>query len=183
MSILATRRSIRKYLNKDVSNELIEKIILEAMEAPSSRNLQPWKYLVVRDKEKQKEIVKLDNNQEWMLEAPIFIVCLGDASTRFDDITNVMFDDDAPDWPFKQIIRDMGIGITYLSLAIEQNGLGSCWTGWYDQKQMKQLLDVPNHLFVAGILSVGYPAETPPKRPRKQLRDVIMYETIINGGK
>jgi len=178
MSILDTRRSIRTYLDKDVPNEIIEKIMNETIKAPSGKNTQPWKYLIIRDEETKKKIVEIDNNQTWMLEAPVFIVCLADASVRFDDVAEVDFRDDSSDFVFKQLIRDSSIGITYLLLAIEQNGLGACWTAWYDHNEMKDVLNVPEHMYVSGVVTLGYANQKPVARPRVKLEDVLMYDEI-----
>ena len=178
MSILKTRRSIRKYLAQDVSNETIEKIISETILAPSGHNTQPWKFIIVRDEEIKRKIVAADNNQTWMLEAPVFIVCLADASVRFADISQIDFRADSPDFVFKQLIRDCSIGITYLLLASEQNGLGACWTGWYNHDEMKKILNIPNYMYVNGIVTLGYADEKPDSRPRLKLEEVLIANQI-----
>lgn len=80
LEFIQKRRSIRKYLNKDVENKIIMELIESAQLAPSGSNTQPWHFIIVRDYKKKEEISKIANRQKWMLSAPVFIVCVADIS-------------------------------------------------------------------------------------------------------
>ena len=64
-----------------------------------------------------------------------------------------------------------------MMLEAEHQGLATCWTGWYDQKEMKAALGVPDDKYVVGVLTLGYADEAPAARPRKPLEDIVKYET------
>lgn len=124
---ILNRRSVRKYIDKDVTDEQIKTLIEAARLAPSGSNTQPWDFLVVRSQELREKISILDHNQSWMLTAPVFIVCIG--STRYRG-----------DGDLERVIRDSAIATEHILLQAEHMGLSSCWTGWYDQKEMRELI-------------------------------------------
>ena len=79
------RRSTRKYLDKQVSHEDILSVLEAARLAPSGSNTQPWRFIVVTSQDTKRKIVQVDHNQEWMMSAPVFIVCVADISCRIAD--------------------------------------------------------------------------------------------------
>ncbi len=126
------RRSVRKYKNEDVKECDILKIIDAARLAPSGSNTQPWRFLVIRDEETKKKIVEVDHNQKWMLEAPVFIVCMADISSRIETHCQKIMEEDCEIPELKLVIRDTSIAITCMILECEELELSSCWTGWFN---------------------------------------------------
>jgi nitroreductase len=64
-----------------------------------------------------------------------------------------------------------------MMLEATNQGLGTCWIGGYDESVVKKTLGVPDEVRVVSMLSLGYPGETPKPRPRKELKEILFYET------
>ncbi|TCS80532.1 nitroreductase family protein [Pectinatus cerevisiiphilus] len=174
---IQNRRSIRKYLPKDVDDELILQLLASARYAPSGSNTQPWHFLIVRDKKQQSKIVRADHNQTWMLTAPVFIVCAADINTRItNNTTNINLDENCALPELKLIIRDSAIAIEHIVLEAEHLGIATCWTAWFNQDEMKKAINAPTNLYICAVLTVGFADEAPTPRPRKKLIDLINYE-------
>lgn len=173
MKEIAARRSVRRYTDCPVERKLILKILEAARLAPSGSNTQPWRFIVVESPELKRRIVRADHNQEWMLTAPVFLVCTGDLHCRVENPGPVNEDSGLPE--LKQVIRDTAIAVGYLLLEAEYLGLSTCWTGWYDQEEMHRALDLPPETYIAGVVTLGYGAEQPAPRPRKPLKELVEY--------
>lgn len=173
MDEIQQRQSIRKYKSVEVKDEDIRQIIEEARLAPSGSNTQPWRFIVIKDEALKAKIVKADHNQKWMLTAPVFIVCLADITSRVADSQGISLLEDSPSPELKLIIRDTAIAISYLQLEAVHLGLGTCWTGWYEQSEMKNVLELPDNVYVSGIVTLGYSDEKPKKRIRKTLDEIL----------
>lgn len=175
MKEILSRRSIRKYLLRNVEHEKILKLIESSRLAPSGSNTQPWNFIIVTDNETKKLLVAADHNQQWMLDAPVFIVCVADITCRIKDTEGLYLDENSPQPELKLIIRDTAIAIENLLLEAEYIGLSACWTGWFEQKDIRNILNIPDDKYVCGIITIGYGAENPKQRPRRNLEDIIHY--------
>ena len=173
---IKNRRSVRKYRNAAVDDGLILKMIEAAQMAPSGNNTQPWDFVIVRSEETKEKIVVADHDQMWMLTAPVFIVCVADVRYRTNNHDQLVLDEESAFPELKMVIRDTSIAITHLLLEAEALGLSTCWTGWYDQKDMKPILGIPGDKYVCGVVTVGYGDEQPQARPRRELTEMIRYE-------
>ncbi len=170
------RRSIRKYKADKIKDEDILQIIEAARLAPSGSNTQPWKFIIIKDEATKKKIVEVDHKQKWMLTAPVFIVCVSDIRTRIEDVDLESFWEDSPQPELKLVIRDTAIAISYMLLEAQHLKLGTCWTGWYEQEKMRKVLELPEYLYVSGVITLGYADEKPEMRPRKSLDEIVRYE-------
>lgn len=170
------RRSIRKYINKPVENEKITELLESARLAPSGNNTQPWRYIVVNSEEMKQKITVASNNQKWMLTAPVFIVCVADVRCRIKEDIDVYLDDNSPQDEVKRIIRDTSISAGYILLQANNLGLGTCFVAEFTQEEIRPVLNIPSDKYVLGVITVGYPNETPKARPRKNLEDIVHYE-------
>lgn len=170
------RRSIRKYKADKIKDEDILQIIEAARLAPSGSNTQPWKFIIIKNEATKKKIVEVDHKQKWMLTAPVFIVCVSDIRTRIEDVDLESFWEDSPQPELKLVIRDTAIAISYMLLEAQHLKLGTCWTGWYEQEKMRKVLELPEYLYVSGVITLGYADEKPEMRPRKSLDEIVRYE-------
>lgn len=127
IEVIRERRSIRKYKADKIKEEDILQIIEAARLAPSGSNTQPWKFIIVKDEATKKKIVEADHKQEWMLQAPVFIVCVSDIRTRIEDVDSEGFLEDSPKPELKLVIRDAAIAISYMLLEAQHLKLGTCW--------------------------------------------------------
>lgn len=170
------RRSIRKYKADRIKDSDILQIIEAARLAPSGSNTQPWKFIIIKDDSTKKKIVEVDHKQKWMLSAPVFIVCVSDIRTRIEDVDSNSFLEDSPQPELKLVIRDTAIAISYMLLEAQYLKLGTCWTAWYEQEEMRKALELPEYLYVSGVVTLGYADEKPQMRPRKSLDEIVRYE-------
>ncbi len=170
------RRSIREYINKQVENEKITEILESARLAPSGSNTQPWHFIVVKSEENRRKVMEASHNQKWMLTAPVFIVCIADVRCRIKEDIEVYLDDNSPQDEVKRIIRDTSISAGYMLLQANNLGLGVCWVAEFTQEEFRPVLNIPSDKYVVGVITVGYPNETPKARPRKKIEEIVHYE-------
>lgn len=143
---IVNRHSVRKYTKKPVTDEQVRLLLEAARLAPSGSNKQPWDFLVVRSDVMKKRICEVDHNQKWMLTAPVFLICIGNERYRGDG-------------DMDRVIRDSAIAATHILLQAEHMGLSTCWTGWYEQEAIRSTLDLDDHCYVIGVITVGYADE------------------------
>jgi nitroreductase len=173
---IETRRSIRKYLDKTVEKEKLMSILESARLSPSGHNTQPWIFIVIESADTKEKLSVADHNQAWMLTAPVFIACVADIRCRIPAGTEVILDENSPEFELKQIIRDTAIAIEHMLLEAEHLGLSTCWTALFKQDDVRPILDIPTDKFVCGIVTLGYADEAPKQRPRRALNEMIKYE-------
>ena len=145
--VLKTRRSVRAYKPDPVPDDVVKKVLDCTRLAPSANNVQPWHFIVVKDKAKRRELARLASGQTFVGEAPVVIVCCGKRySDPYSWIGNNMY------------LVDCSIAIDHLTLAARDEGLGTCWIGAFDHDGIKRTIDVPDGYDVIMLMPVGYPA-------------------------
>ncbi|MEW6685544.1 MAG: nitroreductase family protein [Candidatus Edwardsbacteria bacterium] len=163
---IRTRRSVRAYKPDPIPEDKLRRI-LEAMRlAPSAKNIQPWKFIVVRNQELIKKLVPACNNQAFVGEAPVVIVGCALEKIAYGRMGGYM----------SSFAIDLAIVFEHLMLAAVAEGLGTCWIGSFKEKEVKQLLNVPEDVRVVALTPLGYPAVIPEPRPRKPLSEIVSYE-------
>ena len=174
---IRSRKSTRKYKDTPVNDEKILQLIESARLAPSGSNTQPWCFIIVKSEEIKEQIAKVDGNQMWMKTAPIFIVCVADIRFRIkDDRMELFLDEESNYKELKQIIRDTAIAVEHILLEAESIGLSSCWTAYFDQKDIRPILGIPSDKYVVGIVTIGYADGDGKVAPRRPLESMIRYE-------
>lgn len=166
--VFRDRRSIRKYKDMPVEREKIEQILEAARLAPSWKNLQCWRFLVLTDKKKRAKILDAfpESNPGYkaIAAAPVVIVVCGNPAES--DVENGI----------DYFVADVAIAFEHLCLAAHAVGPGTCWMGWYNEQQIKHALGIPDDIRVVGITPLGYPDQEPKQRPRKQLSEIAFFE-------
>jgi nitroreductase len=171
------RRSIRKYIDtKPVEDSKIIDLVESARLAPSGSNTQPWHFIIVKSDLTRQRLADSSHNQKWMMSAPVFIACVADIRSRIEGNDELSLNENSPEPELKQIIRDTSIAIEHLVLCAEKQGLGTCWVAWFTQEEIRPILNIPSDKYVVGIITLGYPDESPKARPRKNLEDIVHYE-------
>jgi len=161
---IAGRRSVRKYQPKPIEDEKL-KLILEAGRlAPSARNMQEWRFVVVTDPETKKKLVPAARNQAFVGEAAVVIAACAVETSHVMTCGQQCY-------PI-----DVAIAVDHMALRAREEGIGTCWIGAFYEDQVKQVLCIPDHVKIVTLLTLGYPAENPPARPRKPLEDIVSYE-------
>jgi nitroreductase len=167
---IQVRHSIRAYLDKPISQEKIERLIDAANLAPSARNSQPWHFITVTDTEKRKALSK-GLYAKFVAQAPLVIVACGNKKVSSDWYT-----------------VDTAFAVENMILAAVAEGLGTCCVGSFNEKEVADLLKVPDDFEVLLLVTVGYPKEkfdltgklTHLIRPRKLLSEVASVEEFGN---
>ena len=165
LDLVKACQSVRKYLDKPVEREKIERCLEAARLAPSANNSQPWSFIVVDDP-KLKEAVarktfdKLISFNRFSLQAPVLILLLSERPSFISRIGSAIKD--------KQFsLIDIGITAEHLCLQAAEEGLGTCMLGWFNEKGVKKLLNIPPLKRVELIITMGYP-ESNQIRPKKR---------------
>lgn len=155
---IETRRSIRKYKDMPVPDDLLKRILEAARQAPSASNRQPWAMVVVRDKEQKRLVAKACTNMDHVAHCAAFIACIAEPIHKWYKL-------------------DVAIALENLSLAAWDVGIGSCWIGYFEEDLIKSVLHIPHDRVVVACMTLGYPDETPEARPRKATQDLVYWET------
>jgi len=161
---IKNRISVRKYLDKDVEEEKLNEVLEAGRLAPSASNRQEWRYIVVRDKSTRKKLVEAANNQSFVGEAPVVIVCCAETDEHIMSCGEKCY-------PI-----DLAISIDHMTLRAVELGLGTCWIGAFNQDKVKKLLGIPDKIRVVNLLPLGYPAEKKNTKIRKPLTEIVHYE-------
>ena len=167
-NVVEGRRSIRRYLAKPVSDDVIYKILELAHMAPAAGNLDNWHFVIVEDETKRLRLGVECNHQYWMSEAPVLIVVLSEDKR----LTRVFGEKDGSLFA----VQNTSVAIQNLLLAAHGFGLGACWTGSFYEPSVKEIVGCPDDWSVQAVITLGYPAEQPPKPRRRDVKDVISFE-------
>ena len=165
MEAIRKRRSVRSYQDKEVEQDKLNLVLESARLAPSAKNLQEWRFIVVKDKKTRQELVPAANNQNFVGQASVVIACcsvMNDYVMRCGQIA----------YPI-----DVAIAIDHMTLKATEEGLGTCWVGSFYEDKVKKILDIPKEVKVVELLTLGYPApESEKKKDRLPLEEIVMYE-------
>ena len=170
MDLIEKRKSIRSYKPQDVEEEKLNYILQAFRKAPSAKNLQPWKLIVVKDKKKISDLSIACNNQTFISEAPVLIVACAKEDEAYGAMGGYM-----NSYPV-----DIALALEHLILAATEKGLGTCWIGAFKEKLVKGLLGVPDNVRVVAITPVGYPTIEGRTRGRKPISEIVCYDKYID---
>lgn len=164
------RYSCRSFSKREVEKEKIEKILEVARLAPTARNLQPQRILVLTQKE---QLEKLSACTQYGWNAPIIMILFYDKSVSYkrDKYDNKEFGD-----------IDISIVTTHMMLEAQSLGLGTTWVGSFDPKKLTEAYEIPQNLIPVAILPIGYPSEDakPSKlhSQRNEISDFVYWNRI-----
>ncbi len=193
-SLIKTRRSVRKFSCKAPDLELVLTALEAAIWAPNAHNAQPWRFIVLEDKsirlklaEAMAEAWRRDMLRDGVpehvieetieeetfrrfLEPPYLIIACLDKSVlhRYPDERRCFAE-------YIMGVQSLAAAIENLLLALHALGLGACWycAPLFCQKEVRRILNIPEHVEPQAIIAVGYPAESPRPPPRKPLSEVV----------
>ena len=178
LDLVNKRQSVRKYLDKPVEREKVERCLEAARLAPSANNSQPWSFMVIDDPRLKEAVARKTFDRvisfnRFSLQAPVLILLLSERPSFFSRIGSAVKD--------KQFsLIDIGITAEHLCLQATEEGLGTCMLGWFNEKGVKKLLNIPQQIRVELIITMGYPTydEIQPKERKEinQLRSYNSYE-------
>lgn len=155
LDLVKTRQSCRKYSDKPVPAEDVKCCLEAARLAPSACNSQPWKFIVVDEKEKLEKLSDaafhdIYSMNSFAAQAPVMIAVVREKSTYAARLSGTFKGTEFA-------LIDIGIACEHLMLAAAEKGLGTCYLGWFDEKQVKKVLAVPAGQKIDLIISMGFP--------------------------
>lgn len=162
------RRSIRKYLDLPVEWDKVGSVLEAGRLAPSSGNLQAWKFIIVRDAKKRKLLAEAAAQQYWMEQAPVHIVIVGvfNKQERF-------FGARGKD---VYVIQDCAMAAMQMMIAAYALGLGSCFVSAINEERVGEVILMRGGARPMGIVTLGYPAEHPKMPLRYRLENISYLE-------
>ncbi len=194
IDVVRARRSIRRYKDIPVEEEKI-KLILEAGRlAPSRANVQPWHFVVVTDQELKDRLTIAAFNQQLISKASLVIVIIGSlqayettpehtseliAAGCFAGDVKEAADHAMDGWSDEALTADIALNTaiagTQMMLVAHSLGLGTCWIKLVDDQAVLNVIGAPERSYNTGIITFGYPAESPKPRPRLPMETIVSY--------
>ena len=162
LDIIKSRRSIRKFEEREVSDDLLDKVLEAGRWAPSGLNNQPWRFAVIRDPAMKEEISKLTHYGKIVRGADVLVAVFMDSASGYHRVKDAQ-----------------GIGACLQNMLLEAHslGLGAVWLGEIikSNEQIRQLLGLGGELELMAVVAAGYPAESPKPTKRKALKELVVY--------
>ena len=171
--LLLKRQSDRKYSSKKVEEEKILSCLEAGRLSPSACNSHPWSFVVIDQEpvlqQAQKRIATMGMNR-FVKQVPVLIAIVLEKPNFTASIGSVIKDKEYP-------LLDIGIATNNICMQATELGLGSCILGWFDEKGLKQLLDVPESKRIPLVIALGYPTTVTRKKIRKPMKEIIYFNS------
>lgn len=160
------RRSIRKFLKKDIPEKVFDKLVDALIWAPSAGNLQSRKFFFIRDEKTKSRLASAALNQGFISEAPVIVVCCADAAK-------------AAPYGHRGVelyaLQDVSASIMAMMLVAHEEGLGTCWVGAFKDEEVSGVLGLSDMLRPVAIVPVGYPAKIPKPTSRVSRQEAVEF--------
>jgi len=166
LDVIKGRFSVRSYTNETVSDDDIAAILEAARFSQSARNLQDWRFVVVRDPLTRNALAEAAKGQRFVAEAPVVIACCGVGTDYVMTCGQHAY------------TIDVAIAMENMALTAHEIGLGTCWLGAFYEDKVKEALGIPasGDIRVVGLLTVGRPAVSAPPKKRKDRAAIVAFE-------
>jgi len=166
LSLLFGRRSIRVYTPGEIDEATVMKVLETAMAAPSAMTKDPWRFVLVRDRQTLSHLAAALPGGKMLVTAAVAIVVCGDMDAAFERQLSFL-------------LQDCSAAIENLLLGAHALGLGACWVGVHPSedamRRLKQMLSLPAAIVPIAAISLGHPGEQPGPRTRFN-RDYVHFE-------
>lgn len=160
LKAIQARCSVRRYTDAPVLREQIETILEAGRFAPSGKNTQPWRFVVVESEFKRSELATLFPQQGLVAAAPVTLAVLLDREAGYDELKDV---------------QGIGAAIENILLGVHALGLGACWMGRARDKEIERFLGAREGEELMAIIPIGHPAEVPTPASRFSLQDLARF--------
>jgi nitroreductase len=173
LELILRRQSDRKYSDKPIEADKLERIIEAGRMAPSACNAQPWKFVVVTDSPLRQKVSeaateRLTGMNKFACQAPVLVVIVREKPNLSSKIGGTIKNRD-----YSHI--DIGIATSNICLQAASEGLGSCIIGWFDEKQIRSILGIPASKRVEVIITLGYSLSEYRQKRRKPKDVTVSY--------
>jgi len=163
LQAIRDRYSCRAYQDRPVEEDKLRRVLEAARLAPSARNFQDWRFVVVTDAEKRAKLGVAANNQKFVAMAPVVIV----ACSVNDHVMRC----GQPVGPI-----DVAIALEHIALQAAAEGLGTCWIGSFYPDQVRPILGIPDGVAVIELMTLGYPADSGRDPKRESLQAIVSWD-------
>jgi nitroreductase len=167
IELAKTRRSIRRFEDKDITKEQLTHLIEAARSAPSAGNCQPWYFYIIKNKKIQAELKECAYGQGFILSAPACITVCTDSKrceARYGERGKTLY-----------VFQDTAAAIQNILLCAKDMGLGSCWVGAFDEPKAAQILNLPENLRPVALIAVGYADQKFEPQNRRPLEEIAAF--------
>jgi nitroreductase len=173
LEVIVSRQSDRKYSDKPVEKEKLDRIIEAGRMAPSACNAQPWKFIVVSDPEiiiklAEAASAKLIGMNSFVGKAPLLLVIVREQPNFSSKVGGTIKNKDYS-------LIDIGIASENICLQAKAEGIGSCMIGWFDEKMVRKHLGIPRSKRVELIITLGYSLADKREKKRKPSEIIVSY--------
>jgi nitroreductase len=174
LELVNERRSVRAYAERNVPRDILDRCLEAARLAPSACNSQPWYFIVVDDPELRKKVADAAFSGIYAMNtfakrAPVLVVIVRDKAGYLARLGGQLRD-------VRYSLVDIGIAIEHFALQAADEGVGTCWLGWFDEGAVKRVLGIPKDRKVDMMLSAGFPADDEPRpKTRKALNEMSRF--------
>jgi nitroreductase len=165
---LRARRSVRRFKNAPVEDEVLDEILELANAAPSAGNLQAREFIVVRDQEVKFELSKAAYNQDFIATAPVLIAVCGNQAR-----SAAVYGGRGRDF---YSIQDADAAVMHILLAAHARELGTCWVGAFDDDEVASILELPMDVRPIALIPLGYPEKMPQATNRMPIEKLVHYD-------
>jgi len=163
LEAIGSRYSCRAYEDKPVEQEKLDEIFEAARLAPSAKNLQDWRFVVVRDGKTKVRLAEAANNQMFLSKAGVIIIACSNNEY-------VMAGGQAVG-PI-----DVAIALEHISLQATELGLGTCWIGSFKEEKVREVAGIPDDIQIIELMGLGYPADKRKEPKRQAIEDILCYD-------
>jgi len=163
LEAIRKRYSCRAYLEKSIEQEKLSQILEAARLAPSAKNLQDWRFVVVTDKEKKHKLAEAANNQTFIEKAWAIIVACSVSSEvmRCGQAVGPI---------------DVAIALEHICLQAAQLGLATCWLGSFYPDKVRPIVSIPQDVAIIELMVLGYPSDKQKEPKREPMEKIVCYE-------
>jgi nitroreductase len=164
--LIRKRRSVRAFLNEEVSLDEILVILEDAIHAPSAGNLQPWRFIIIGNQEAKFQLTQAAGAQRFIAQAPWVVAVIAktdESAAVYGERGKNLY-----------VIQDTAALIMLILLSATNRGLGACWVGAFDDEKVNRILNLEPGEKVVALVPIGKPAKTPEQpTSRKPLNELV----------
>ena len=163
LEAIRKRYSCRAYHQKSIEPEKLNSILEAARLAPSARNMQDWRFVVVTESQTKRQVAETTNGPDVFAKAGAIIAACSDSDyvMRCGQAIGPI---------------DVAIALEHICLQATELGLGTCWIGSFDPEKVRQILGIPDDIAVIELMTVGYPADNKPEPKREPMEKIVSFE-------
>jgi nitroreductase len=169
--VLKRRYSCRSYMNKEVNDKILLRILTNAVLAPNSGNLQAWRFIIVKDENKREEIAVACIDQKWMTQAPVHIIILEDLN-----YVKLHYKKRAELY----CIQDSSLAAGNIMLTAASLNLDTCFVSAFDESMLNRILKIPEGLMPYCVITLGYSKDKAENKKRSSLDNMVFFESYGN---